>query len=95
MTEDTIQNIRDSIRPFLTIWFSTLFAVVIIIGILGYGCNCLNLKEAVMAVGTPLGTIMGYHFGKKATIDRNVTSSPYQKAPTGGEKTPKPKDGAV
>ncbi|MGR3311102.1 MAG: hypothetical protein ACUZ77_10030 [Candidatus Brocadiales bacterium] len=91
MTENTVQNFRNAVRPFLTIFFSMLFGTIIIIGIL---CDKLDMKEALIAVGTPLGTIMGYHFGKKSTIDiKKKKPSPQSETPIKEEETPSPQSG--
>lgn len=66
----TIQDIRNLMRPFLTVLFSSAFVAMVVIAIIRI--NNLAFDQAVALiglVGTPTGTIIGYHFGKKSSID--------------------------
>lgn len=55
-----IQNIRDLMRPFLTIIFS--FTFCILVGISAWKSK--NIKDAIDEVKVPLAMIMTYHFVK-------------------------------
>ena len=61
-----VQDVRDLMRPFLTIWFS--FAFVVIIGV-GLYISRMDFDKALLAIDGMLGTIIGYHFGKSAKRD--------------------------
>ena len=61
-----VQNFRNLMRPFLTIFFSCLFAVIIFSGLY---MDKIDAKEALLAVDGILGAVIGYHFGKSSKID--------------------------
>lgn len=61
MNKDTIENLKSLMNPFLTVWFSMLFAVVIFIGLIKYN---VDVKDLIAVVGGVLSTIIGYHFGR-------------------------------
>lgn len=62
----TVQNIRDLMRPFLTIWATALYAFVVVYGLT---TALINIQEALVAVSVPLGSIYTYHFLKSSKID--------------------------
>lgn len=62
----TVQNIRDLMRPFLTIWATSLYAFVVVYGLT---TALINMQEALAAVSIPLGSITAYHFLKSSKID--------------------------
>jgi hypothetical protein len=66
MGNEKVQNFRNMMRPFLTIFFSCLFAGVIGIGLF---TSKLDAKEALLAIDGILGAVIGYHFGKSSKID--------------------------
>ena len=66
---DKVQQARDLMRVFLTVWFSLNFSAVLGIGI--YGGN-VDMKEGLLAVTGILGTVMGYHFGKSSKKDETA-----------------------
>ena len=66
---DKVQQARDLMRVFLTVWFSLNFSAVLGIGI--YGGN-VDMKEGLLAVTGILGTVMGYHFGKSSKKDETT-----------------------
>ena len=61
-----VQNFRNLMRPFLTIFFSVLFAGIIMSGLY---MGKIDAKEALLAVDGILGAVIGYHFGKSSKID--------------------------
>jgi len=66
MDTKVVQIIRDLARPFLTVWFSLSYTVIVVLGVL---VGSLDAKEALLTTAGLLGTILGYHFGKSARID--------------------------
>ena len=61
-----VQDIRDLMRPFLTIWFSVAFVGIISVGL--YATK-MDFDKALLAIDGILGTVIGYHFGKSAKKD--------------------------
>lgn len=55
-----IQNIRDSMRPFLTVIFSLTFCILV--GISAW--NSASIENAIDEVKVPLAMILTYHFTK-------------------------------
>jgi len=67
----SIQDVRDLMRPFLTVWATGLYAFVIVFGLIK---GMIDIKEAIAACSVPLGSIYTYHFLKSSQIDKE--SSP-------------------
>ncbi|MDP2683606.1 MAG: hypothetical protein Q8P20_00990 [bacterium] len=63
---DKVQGFRDSMRPFLTMWFSFIFAAALFLGIF---LNRIDIKEALSTTESILLIILGYHFGKSSKRD--------------------------
>ena len=61
-----IQGIRNLMRPFLTVWSTSLYAFVVIYGLT---TNAINFTEALAACSVPLGSIYTYHFLKSSKVD--------------------------
>lgn len=57
---NTIENIRDLMRPFLTVIFSLTFCILVGVSVWKSG----NITEAIDEVKVPLAMIMTYHFVK-------------------------------
>lgn len=64
--ENKVQNVRNLMRPFLTIFFSALFAGVVGTGMLW---DKIEPKDALLAIDGILGAVIGYHFGKSSKVD--------------------------
>lgn len=68
---DTVQTIRDLMRPSLTMMFSSTFCILVItyaiLKFIGYEVS--GLKEAIDEVKVPLAMIMTYHFIKSSKKD--------------------------
>lgn len=62
-----VESIRHSMRPFLVFWFSVIYAVVILYGLLN---GNLEAKEAIRTVEGIILLIIGYHFGKPTKIEK-------------------------
>lgn len=61
-----VQNIRDLVRPMLTVQISTSFIGLVFFG---YYRHDLQLLEALGMLGTYFGSIMTYHFVKSSKSD--------------------------
>lgn len=66
---DRVQQARDLMRVFLTVWFSLNFSAVLGLGIYN---GSVDMKEGLLAVTGILGTVMGYHFGKSSKKDETA-----------------------
>ena len=77
MDKDFVQNVRDLIRPILTILLSVSYVAIV-----GIACwkGGLTGKEAVAAIGTPFMMLMTYHFTKSAQKDSVKISPDAQKS---------------
>ena len=62
----SIQDVRDLMRPFLTVWATGLYAFAVCYGL---AHDSLDIKEAIAATGVPLGSIYTYHFMKSTARD--------------------------
>lgn len=69
----SVQDFRNLTRPILTWWFAFSFiGLTALIITWGLYSGKMDFKDALLAlegVGTILGTIIGYHFGKSSKID--------------------------
>lgn len=65
----TIEIIRHSMRPFMTVWFSISYVALVFYGL---HADKINLTEALLTLGTILTTILGYCFGKSSAIDQKI-----------------------
>jgi hypothetical protein len=63
---DKIQNLRDAMRPFLTIWFSFTFTSILTYGVISHK---MDVKDAMLVIDGILGAVIGYHFGKSTKKD--------------------------
>lgn len=57
---NTIQNIRDSMRPFLTVIFSLTFCILV--GAAAW--QTASIEKAIDEIKVPLAMILTYHFTK-------------------------------
>ncbi len=66
--------VRHLVRPFLIVFFCCLYAVIILTGLYLAYCGKLDIKEifnlSMASVSNTIGIIIGYNFGKSATIDK-------------------------
>ena len=67
MSKDTVQCIRDLVRPVLTI--SIGWAYIAILAMATYR-DAISGKEGLTAIGTPLMMVLSYHFAKSSAKDK-------------------------
>jgi len=71
MTKDTVQGVRDLMRPFLTVLFSSAYVACLIIVLVKYLATIDQMFTLIGLASTPAMTVIGYHFGKNATKDKD------------------------
>ena len=64
----SVQDIRNLARPFLTVWATSLYAFVIVYGLI---TTLIDMKEPIAACSVPLGSIYTYHFLKSSKVDEH------------------------
>lgn len=64
LNKQYIEDAKELMNPFLTIWFSLLFAIVIVIGL---QTGRVEMRDALAGISGTLGTIIGYHFGRSSS----------------------------
>ena len=66
MAEDTIQSIRDLVRPVMTILLTLAYIGIIFVAAFQ---SAITGKEALTAIGTPFMMVLTYHFAKSSKKD--------------------------
>lgn len=66
-----VATVRHLMRPFLTVFFSLLYGLVVAFGAFLVLKGKAEWKDILIAVDSVALPIIGYHFGKSATTDKS------------------------